>query len=645
MNHAVVSGRGAIILRRGLAALIAALALAMTLYQLVATQTPIQPSVLVQNTHLGIALQLVLLGAAVETRSVVRTVWLVALSIAAFFCSVYIQWNYDTLIVGQGFPEPPDVWVGVILIFVVLEATRLRWGLALPLIALAAVLYNFFGYLLPSFAAASRIPFDTVVSNLSIGLFSGLFGQFMAISANFIFLFMVFGGLLEALDGNRAFIEAGKWVSSKVPGGAGLSAVVSSSLMGTVTGAAVANVAITGSYTIPIMKREGYSAETAGAIEAAASTGGQLVPPVMGSVAFIMAAVLSVPYLDVAAAAIIPAALFYIALLASVFFKSRALGIGRQDARPDLRVLFRFLPVFAIPTGVLVYLLLNLYSVSFAGFWAVIAIAATRFAMIPIEILTVRPARPAAAFAAALVDFGRKLAQGMIEGAKMGASIAVVVGAIGLLAESITATGAAVPLGSLVDVLSGGSELIALLLTAAMCVILGAGIPTVGAYVLASAIAGPIVVATGVDLFTANFFILYFAVMSSVTPPVAAAALAASAISGAGYLRTAWEATRLSLMLYVLPFLFVYEKSLLLQGDGSPLLPALGATAAAVLAAAATQEHWLSPTRTAERAALGAAATGAVLGVAGFAWGYAAAALLAALVTAAQVFRARGATR
>lgn len=632
-------------MRKIAAGLITALALAMALYQLIASQTSIQPSVLVQNTHLGFALLLVLLGAALEAESPLRRLWLVALASLALAAAAYVQINYETLIVNQGFPGEIDVWVGLAMMLIVLEATRVRWGPALPLIALIAVAYNFWGYMLPTTAAASRIPFDTVVSNLSIGLYSGLYGQFMAISANFIFLFMVFGGLLQSLDGNRAFIEIGKLVSRAFPGGAGLSAVISSSLMGTVTGAAVANVAITGGYTIPIMKKEGYPAATAGAIEASASTGGQLVPPVMGSVAFIMAAILSVSYLDVAAAAVIPAALFYVALLASVYFKSRRLAIARQTEAPDLRVLARFLPVFLVPTGALVYLLVNLYSVSFAGFWAIVTLAATRAALIVADLMIERPARPAEALARALAAYGRGLLKGLAEGAKMGAGIAVVVGTIGLLAESVTATGAAVPLGSAIEFFAGGSMPVALVLTAAMCVILGAGVPTVGAYVLVSAIAGPIVVESGVDLFTANFFILYFAVMSAVTPPVAAAALAASAISGAGYFRTAWEATRLSLMLYVLPFLFVYQPALLLRdhAEASPVLAFLTVTLVSILAAAATQGFWVTRTRALDRALLYAAAAALLAAAFGFGGVWAAAAAgFAVAATAIQLTRRRG---
>ena len=186
--------------------------------------------------------------------------------------------------------------VGVALLAVVFAVTWFQWGPVLPMIAIGCVLYYQFGYLLPADWGAPRTPFSTVVSNLSIGLYSGIYGTFMAISANDVFLFMVFGGLLEALDGNRPFTEVGKAISRRLPGGSGLTTVVSSGMMGMVTGAAVSNVAICGTYTIPWMKRDGYPPETAAAIEATASTVGQLVPPVMGSVTFIMAALLAVPF-------------------------------------------------------------------------------------------------------------------------------------------------------------------------------------------------------------------------------------------------------------------------------------------------------------------------------------------------------------
>ncbi len=599
------------------------LGIAMALYQLSATQYPLQPSVLVQNTHLGFGLALVLLAEFRARRGSWVRGWIILTGATGLFCSIYIQLKYDALIVSQGFPEPVDVVVGVTIILVVLEATRLKWGPVLPALALLSIAYYIFGQYLPAAAAPAETPFSTVVSNLAIGLFSGLYGQFMAISANFVFLFMVFGGLLESMDGNRSFVEIGKIISRYVPGGAALTAVVSSSLMGTVTGAAVANVAITGTYTIPIMKKEGYTPQTAAAVEAVASTGGQIVPPVMGSVAFVMAAILSVSYIKIVVAAIIPACLFYFSTFVSIYFKSRRLRINRQDQIADKAVLFWFLPVFLIPTISLTYLLVNFYSVSYAGFFAIVSLVIVRILLSLLGWGLAGKSGVGGANRSTLVGevfpLIPKLGAGLSKGALAGAGIAVVIGTVGLLAESIIATGAAVPLGTAVEAIAGDSTFITLLLTGVMCIILGAGIPTVGAYVLVSAIAAPIVIGHGIDPFAANFFILYFAILSAVTPPVAAAALAASAIASSGYLKTAWEATLISIMLYVLPFLFIYDRALIAQNIPSAAylgVVILKVLAGTVLISAATHGYFLTGLRMAERALFALAGMAFVLDVA-----------------------------
>ena len=220
------------------------LGVGMALFHMALTQSAFLSSVIVQNTHLGLSLLLLFLPALAAARSGWLRARQAVLVVASLFCAGYILVEYDTLIAAQGFPRPFDVIVGVVLIALVLEATRQGWGIALPLLAMLGVGYYVLGDRLPASWGAPFTPFDTIVSNLSIGLYSGLFGQFMAISANDIFLFMIFGGLLETLDGSRSFSEMGKGIGRVLPGGAGLTTVISSSLMGTVTGAAVANVAI-----------------------------------------------------------------------------------------------------------------------------------------------------------------------------------------------------------------------------------------------------------------------------------------------------------------------------------------------------------------------------------------------------------------
>jgi TRAP transporter 4TM/12TM fusion protein len=636
---------------RAIRALVTALGVAFVLFHMTLTQYSFMGTVQVQNIHLGISLILIGLVTTEAARSRAWRGYGLVLAALGLFVMLYVALRYETLINAQGFPKPVDVAVGILILALVFETTRLRWEPAMPILGLICVAYYVFGHHLPASWGAPYTPFPTVISNLSIGLYSGIFGQFMAISANDVFLFMVFGGLLASLDASRSFNELGKYISRKLPGGSGLTTVVSSGLMGTVTGTAVSNVAICGSYTIPMMKRDGYPPHIAAAIEATASTGGQLAPPVLGSAAFIMAALLAVSYVQIAITAIIPSALYYVAVFAAVYFMSRRLGIGRQAVTIDPVHLLYYLPLFVVPLVVMTILLIGLRSVAYAAFYSILTLIGMRLAMVFVGRHLRgdwrRSLYPQAVptLGAELADFGRKVIEGLRDGALQGAAIAVVIGTSGVMAEAMTATGAAVPIGWAVDALSGDSLFISLVLTAAMCVILGAGLPTVGAYLLTAAIAAPIVIENGVDAYTAHFFILYYACLSAVTPPVAAAVLPATVIAQADYWRTGWEATILSVMLYLLPFLFVYEPALLarnMPGFVPMALLLVEVTVISVLVAAASQGFLLRSLGWMERVVLAAAALAGMAHVARAGTAYLAlACLLAALAIGWQVAKLR----
>lgn len=616
---------------RVVAGLTTVLGVGLVLFHMALTQNVFLGTVHVQNVHLGVSLILIGLITVQAARSARGRVHGFVLALLALFAMAYVALHYDTLINAQGFPGPVDVAVGVLLLVLVFEATRLRWELAMPVLGVLCAAYYVLGHHLPASWGAPYTPFSNVISTLSIGLYSGIFGQFMAISANDVFLFMVFGGLLESLDASRSFNEVGKFFSRRLPGGSGLTTVVSSGMMGTVTGTAVSNVAICGSYTIPMMKRDGYPPHVAAAIEATASTGGQLAPPVLGSAAFIMAALLAVPYLQIVITSIIPSLLYYVAVFAAVYFMSRRLGIGRQAVNVDRVHLVYYLPLFAVPLVVMTILLIGLRSVAYAAFYSILTLAVLRLTMVFVGRQLPGPWRrqlyPAGVpvLGLELRDYGSKLVGGLRSGALQGAAIAVVIGTSGVMAEAMTATGAAVPIGWAVDALSGDSLFLSLVFTAVMCVILGMGLPTVGAYLLTAAIAGPIVIGNGIDAYNAHFFILYYACLSSVTPPVAAAVLPATVIAGADYWRTAWEATILSIMLYLLPFLFVYETALLarnMPGVGAMALLLAEAAVICVLVAASSQGFLLRALGWIERLLLGAAALSAMAHVAGAGIGY-----------------------
>jgi TRAP-type uncharacterized transport system fused permease subunit len=311
-----------------------------------------------------------------------------------------------------------------------------------------------------------------------------------------------------------------------------------------------------------------------------------------------------------------------------VYFLSRRLGIRRQSERPDQVQLWFYLPLFVVPLVIMTILLAMLRSVAFAAFYSILVLVGMRFVLVfvgaglPVAWRTRLYPQGAPRLDAELKSTFGKLVSGLRSGALGGAGIAAVMGTVGVLSESVTATGAAVPLGWAVEAVSGDSLFVALLSTAVMCLILGCGIPTVGAYVLTAAIAAPIAIGNGLDPYTVHFFILYYACLSAITPPVAAAALAASAIAGSRYFRTAWEATLLAVMLYVLPFLFVYEPALLARNmPGFWQMAALLAEVSliCILVAAAAQGYLLVRLHIWKRAAVAAAALVLTLHVCG-AW-------------------------
>jgi TRAP transporter 4TM/12TM fusion protein len=379
---------------------------------------------------------------------------------------------------------------------------------------------------------------------------SGIFGTFLSISANEIFLFVVFGSLMGLMGLNVFLYELGKLVGRRLAGGAGHTAVVASSLMGMVTGAAVANVAITGAFTIPYMKQAGYRNSLAGAIEATASTGSQVMPPVMGAAAFLMAFFIGVPYAQVMVAAVVPAILFYMTVVLGVQFVAVAEGIAAKPEPADTRAILRGLPLFAVPVAVIAVLLLLHLSPALAAFWAIVTVLVLSF------------------FRAGPRPTLREVVGRAIEGAVVGAQIGIALAAVGMIAQTLIATGLGAKIAGLVVTLSGGSMLAGLVLTMVVALILGCGVPAVAAYSLVAIVAAPSLVRMGVPLMAAHFFCFYFAVISAVTPPVGLAALAAAGIAKASYLETGLAAFKLAIAGFVIPFLVIFNPVLNLHPHG-----------------------------------------------------------------------------
>jgi TRAP transporter 4TM/12TM fusion protein len=499
-----------------------------------------------QTVHLAFIFFLLFLNQARKAANTWTFYYQIGLGVLALAATTYVFFNIEHLEEAFGFPNPTDVVFGFILIVLVIEATRAAWGLTLPIVALVFVLYFLFGHLIEGPLYHREFNVDYIVSYLSIGL-SGIFGSFLSISANQVFLFVIFGALLGVIKVNDFFFEAGKIAGRVFQGGPGQTAVVSSAMVGMVSGAAVANVAITGAFTIPFMKRVGYKPEHAGAIEAAASTGGQLMPPVMGAAAFLMATFLGVSYAEVMLAGIIPAILYFWGVMLGVQFLAVRNGIYPPTELIDFKLLARRMPLFIIPLAVLIGMLLLQYSPAISAFWAIILSISLAYIG--------KETRPK------FMDLLKCMAGGAVVGAEIGISLAVV----GLIAQTMITTGLGTKIAGLVEILSAGNLVIALLVTMVVSIVLGCGVPTSAAYTLVAIVVVPIIIKMGVEPMSAHFFAFYFAVISALTPPVALAALAGAGIAKANYFKTSLSAAKLAISGFIIPFLIVFNPALVFK--------------------------------------------------------------------------------
>lgn len=441
-----------------------------------------------------------------------------------------------------------DLVIGGALIFLALEATRREMGLFLPIFILCIVIYPFIGHLLPEPFYCHSLGIKKTISKLSIGLESGIF-QYLSISTNYIFLFAVFGGLLQAVGGTEFFIRISRILAERIQGGPGMMAVLSSAMVGSITGSGAANVMITGVFTIPLMKKTGFRPEQAGAIEAAASNGGQIMPPIMGMVAFAMAGLTGIPYIKICAMAVVPAILYYFTCGTYVYLNAKKLNIGREldmneKERPDMKSMFLSSLTFVVPFTLIVALLIKGYSVMLVAFWAIVGV---------ILIGIINRKSP------------KEIIYGITAGVKAGSGIAASVAAVGLLATTFITSGLGVKIASGIEVWSRGNLFMALLIIWVVCIVLGCVGLAITAYIVAALFGVAPLVKMGVPFEIAHFFVMYASVFAFLTPPIAVVALIAARVAGATYLETAKEATKIALAAFLLPFLFIYSPVLLLK--------------------------------------------------------------------------------
>ncbi len=441
-------------------------------------------------------------------------------------------------------------YIAIILIVVlVLEATRRLTGLTLPIACLIFLAYALWGDKLPGVLGHSHFSVKRILEQISITS-EGIFGSSLGISATYVVIFIILAGFLETTGAGQFFIDLASSVTGTKRGGPAKIAVLGSCLFGSISGSSVANVVSTGTFTIPLSKSVGYPSYFAGAVEAVASTGGQLMPPVMAAVAFIMADNLGVPYISICGAALIPALLYYISLFFMVDAKAVKLGIAglKKENLPKGKEVLKNGWFLALPFVVLVALLMMSFTPMMAGFYAILSLLVV------------------------LLIFNRKklnwktITDALESGAKGVISVSVTSACAGIIVGVIMITGLGLKFTSIITTVSNGNLLIALILSAIVAIILGMGLPTVPAYIVMSSLVAPALIKMGVAPMAAHMFVLYFAVLSCITPPVAIASYAAAAIADANAVKVGFESVRLAIVAYVIPFLFVYNPVLLFEG-------------------------------------------------------------------------------
>jgi TRAP transporter 4TM/12TM fusion protein len=524
----------------------AVIGVAMTLYQLVITQILFLPFDLSKVLHLGFGLVLVFLSKAKEEE---KYWWLnPVLILCAVFVTLYCFVFYDGLMMRIGLPIPEDIIFAVLLILIVLEATRRAFGLVLPIFCLVWIAYGIFGHSIPGVLHVPYFSAEHIITKMALD-FTGVYGQILGISLSYIFLFIVFGALMKATGTVKFFEQIGRLTGRTFRGGTALSAISTSALFGMVTGAASSNVVLTGSFTIPAMKRAGFKPEQAGAIEASASTVGQVMPPVMGAAAFLMADFVEKPYSYICWIAILPALYTFFGMAIYVQLQAMKLRLSPPVGGIDYGQLLRFSYLFVIPLFVLIFLLAKGYSPSYAVFWTIMLLVA-------LSMLRKESRLPLKTWMNAVVD-----------GAVMGSGIAVMCAATGIVVSIIIMSGLGIKFPAAIESISGGNLIVILFLTMLVTLILGCGMPTTAAYMLVALVVAPALTKSGVAIVSAHFFVFFYACFSLVTPPVAPAAVTASALAHGKFFRTGVEATKVSAAAFILPFFMLRCPVLFLQPE------------------------------------------------------------------------------
>lgn len=502
------------------------------------------------------------LGAGKPWRAVGLAIDVVLTSVTVAACG-YVVWHYDEIMTSLPWASALDIGLTAGLVIAVLELGRRTVGIIFPLLVTVALSYALFGNHLSGPLRHRGFDVYFVTETIFLGDL-GIWGLLTGVAATVIAAFVLFGALLLHSGGGRAFMDLSMRLGGRQPGGAAKIATIASGLFGMVSGSAVANVATTGNFTIPMMIRLGYPRPFAAAVEAVASTGGQIAPPIMGAAAFVMAEILNIPYLTIIVAAVMPALLFYMSVFMTVHFVAlrRNLAVVPDEDLPAWHTIVaprRVLPIVAAlgGLGIGIYLGRSIATSAFYG------ISGLLFAFVATQWGRLSAREMLAKVVSGLEDAGK----GMV-------IIGVLLAGAQILVSMINLTGVGVTLSSLIVTLAGDSVFLVALIVGLVCLVMGMGLPTTAAYVLVAAVLAPAMTGVGVDPLSAHLFVFYFATISVITPPVCVAVFVGAGIAKTNWLPAAGEAVRLGAVTYIVPFLFVLYPGMTMQGGASAVLSA-----------------------------------------------------------------------
>jgi len=533
------------------------IAVGWSCFQLYTALLGMYPAQIQRSVHLSFAFALVFLLYPFRTKSALNRLRVRDYLFAGFavFIGLYLVFNYTRLMETAGDYTKVDMVIGTIGTLLTLEAARRVVGLPIMIIAGSFLAYAYFGAYFPGFLTHRGYSIERIVSHMYFTT-EGILGIPLGVSATFIFLFILFGAFLEKTGIGKLFIDIADSIAGWAAGGPAKVAVITSALEGTISGSSVANTVGSGSFTIPMMKKLGYRPEFAGAVEAAASTGGQIMPPVMGAAAFLMAEFLGIPYIEIAKAAAIPACLYFLGIFIEVHFEAKRCGLKGMpwDQVPRFWTVLKQRGHLFVPLIAIIYVLTEGFTPSLA----------------------------------ALVGLGLSVVAGMVKkdtrmsipeifnaleaGARGALGVAIACATAGIIVGVVTLTGLGLKMANGLVTLAGGNLLLTLFFTMIASLILGMGAPTTANYVITSTIAAPAVVMLGVPKLAAHLFVFYFGIIADITPPVALAAYAGAGIAKADPFKTGVIATKLAIGAFIVPYIFVYNPAMVLIGTTPFLL-------------------------------------------------------------------------